>query len=82
MRRSWILLAAAAWTTYVWGTRLFLLWGGDESSGFKVVHTVLAVVSLGFAAAIAWIALDGFRTLRRGRSAPVEAADARRTERV
>lgn len=56
-RRAWVLLAAAGWTLYVWGTRLALLGGGDESTGFKVVHTVLAVVSIAFALAIAWIAL-------------------------
>ncbi len=64
-RRSWILLAAAAWTFYVWGTRVFLIWGGDESTGFKVVHTVLAIVSLAFAAAVARI---GWTTLREQRA--------------
>jgi hypothetical protein len=63
-RRSWILLAAAAWTFYVWGTRLVLMWGGDESGAFKVVHTLLAAVSLGFAVAIARI---GWTTLRDAR---------------
>jgi len=65
VRRCWVLLAAAAWTTYVWGSRLVIMWGGDESGAFKAVHTVLALVSLGFAAAIAWIALDWRRNFSR-----------------
>ncbi len=63
-RRSLVLLAAAAWTLYVWGTRMVLLWGGDESFGFKAVHTVLAAVSIGFAIAIAWIGWGTWRTRR------------------
>jgi len=66
-RRAWVLLAAAAWTCYVWGTRLYLLWGNaDESTAFKVVHTVLAGVSLVFAAAVAWIGYRGLRESRAG----------------
>ena len=54
-RRDTLLLrAAAAWTVLVWGVFLRnLLFGDtDRSTGFKVVHSVLAVVSLAFAAAI------------------------------
>lgn len=59
--RRRVLYAASAWTLYVWGTRAFLIWGGDESTGFKVVHTVLAVVSLAFAVAVALIARSSAR---------------------
>lgn len=54
-RRDAILLRAAAiWTAFVWGIFLRnLLFGDtDRSTGFKVVHSVLAVVSLAFAAVI------------------------------
>jgi succinate-acetate transporter protein len=54
-RRDTLLLRAAAlWTLFVWGIFLRnLLFGDtDRSTGFKVVHSVLAVVSLAFAAAI------------------------------
>ncbi len=54
-RRDTLLLRAAAlWTVFVWGIFLRnLLFGDtDRSTGFKVVHTVLAVVSIAFAAAI------------------------------
>ena len=37
--------------------------GQDESTGFKVVHGILAVISILFGLAAGWI---GFRRLRRG----------------
>lgn len=77
MRRyGWILLASAAWTTWVWVTRIGILFG-SESAAFKAVHAVLILGSLGFAAATGWI---GVRLLRRSRtadSAPREPAGAR-----
>lgn len=51
-RQSRILMAAAVWTTYVWVSRLVIMAGQDESAGFKVVHAVLAVISLAFGAAV------------------------------
>ncbi|HEX2043769.1 MAG TPA: hypothetical protein VHF24_14145 [Acidimicrobiales bacterium] len=53
-RDNLLLRAAALWTVFVWGIFLRnLLFGDtDRSTGFKVVHSVLAVVSLAFAAAI------------------------------
>lgn len=63
-RAAVVLLAAAAWTAYVWITRLVILSGGDESTGFKVVHAVLAVVSLGFGAAVGWIGWRALRSMR------------------
>ncbi|MDQ3932366.1 MAG: hypothetical protein M3252_05970 [Actinomycetota bacterium] len=54
-RHAWILLAAAAWNAYVWITRLGLVLDGRNSVPFRIVHGVLIVVSLAFAAAIALI---------------------------
>lgn len=53
-RDNLLLRAAALWTVFVWGIFLRnLLFGDtDRSTGFKVVHSVLAVVSLAFAAVI------------------------------
>ncbi|HEV3401636.1 MAG TPA: hypothetical protein VG078_07405 [Acidimicrobiales bacterium] len=53
-RDNFLLRAAALWTVFVWGIFLRnLLFGDtDRSTGFKVVHSVLAVVSLAFAAVI------------------------------
>lgn len=63
-RETRLLLAAAAWTLYVWISRVVILAGGDESTGFKVVHFVLAGVSIFFAVAIARI---GWRHMRSSR---------------
>jgi hypothetical protein len=65
-RESKILLAAAAWTLYVWISRLVIMAGQDESAGFKVVHGVLALVSIAVAVAIGRI---GWRYLRSSRAA-------------
>jgi hypothetical protein len=51
-RHSRILIAAAVWTLYVWISRIVIMAGQDESTGFKVVHGILALVSIGFALAI------------------------------
>lgn len=56
-RRRITLLAASAWTLYVWISRVVILSGQESSTGFKVVHLVLAAVSLGFGVAVGWIAL-------------------------
>jgi hypothetical protein len=60
-RAGWLLLAAGAWTLYVWISRIFIMAGQDESTGFKVVHGVLAAISIAFGIAVGWI---GLRRLR------------------
>jgi uncharacterized membrane protein len=70
-RAAVVLLAAAGWTFYIWGFRLWVMWGDDQSLGFKVVHTVLAAVSVGFAV---YFARLGARALRAGRR-PAPAAE-------
>jgi hypothetical protein len=60
-RAAFVLLAAAAWTLFVWGTRISNVLGDDRSTSFKVVHVMLALVSVGFALAVGWI---GARALR------------------
>ncbi len=53
-RRDAILLrAAAAWTLFIWVTRIRNILGDEtRSTGFKAVHVALAVVSVAFAVAI------------------------------
>jgi hypothetical protein len=69
--RANVLLAAAGWTYYVWLTRIWnILRDPAHDLGFKVVHTVLAVVSLGFAVAITVIALRMRRESRSARPSP------------
>ena len=42
----------AGWTLFVWLTRIWNILGDDErTAGFKAVHSVLALVSVGLAAA-------------------------------
>lgn len=51
-RDSIVLRAFAAWTTYVWVTRLWNIWrDAARDTPFKVVHSVLAAVSIVFAVA-------------------------------
>lgn len=51
-RDSLVLRAFAAWTTYVWATRLWNIWrDAARDTPFKVVHSVLAAVSIAFAVA-------------------------------
>jgi hypothetical protein len=57
-------LALAGWTTAVWLVRTLTILAGDRSAGFKVVHGVLAVVSIALAA---WAA----RSVRDGSSSNV-----------
>ncbi|MGD9798393.1 MAG: hypothetical protein AB7H43_00185 [Acidimicrobiia bacterium] len=66
-RRGASVLAAA--TVAVWGVRLPLLLAHDHPGPFKVVHAVLAVVSIGLAAAVLRSTGPG---LRRRRTAPVD----------
>jgi hypothetical protein len=61
-RAATVLLAAAGWTLFVWLTRIWNILGDDRSTGFKVVHSLLAAVSVAFAIAIGLI---GWRALRR-----------------
>jgi hypothetical protein len=61
-RAAWFLIALCAWTLYVWITRVVIISGQDQSTGFKVVHDVLAVISIAFGLGAGWI---GYRRLRR-----------------
>lgn len=54
-RERLVLQAFAVWTIWVWGTRIWNVIGDEErTAGFKVVHIVLALVSVAFAVA-AWM---------------------------
>jgi len=60
-RVSILLLAAGAWTLFLWVTRLVNMAGEDRSAGFYVVHGALAVISIGFGVAVGVV---GWRALR------------------
>jgi hypothetical protein len=56
--RANLLLAAAAWTLYVWGTRIWNIVGDPAHDfRFKAVHTLLALVSVAFAVALGVVGL-------------------------
>ena len=62
----WI-TALVVWTVGVWVVRTPLILVHDHSAGFKVVHTVLAAVSIG-------LALSAQRHVQREREAAATAA--------
>jgi hypothetical protein len=64
-KAAWLLIAAGAWTLYVWISRVVILAGQDESTSFKLVHFALAAVSIGFGIAVGVI---GVRALRAPRT--------------
>ena len=56
--RSTLLLAAAAWTIWVWATRIWNILGDPaHGAAFKAVHSLLALVSIAFAVAIGVVGL-------------------------
>ncbi|HEV7888304.1 MAG TPA: hypothetical protein VGO92_12160 [Acidimicrobiales bacterium] len=60
-REALVLRAFVVWTVYVWVTRLWNIWRDDaRTTGFKLVHTVLALVSVAFAVA-AWAVVKRVR---------------------
>lgn len=46
-----IVAGFAVWMTYVWGSSAISVFTNDHSTGFRVVHTVLAAGSIGLAVA-------------------------------
>jgi hypothetical protein len=57
----------AIWTIVVWAVRTPMILVHDHPAGFKIVHTVLAVVSIGLAV---WAERD----VQRQREAPATAS--------
>ena len=80
-REALLLRAFCAWTVFVWVVFVRNILRDDtHSTGFKVVHTVLAVVSVAFAVA-AWIVVRRLRQpARRGRAGAEAANGAGGTE--
>jgi hypothetical protein len=71
-REALLLRAFAAWTVYVWGTRMWNIWrdhAPNHGTAFKLVHTVLAVISVAFAVAT-WMIVTRVRQRRSPARAP------------
>ena len=60
-RAAGILLAAGTWTLFVWLTGISNILSDDRSTSFKVVHVILAAVSIGFGLAVGWIGVRAWR---------------------
>lgn len=60
-RAAGVLVAAGTWTLFVWLTRINNILGDDRSTSFKVVHVILAMVSVAFGVAVGWIGLRAWR---------------------
>jgi small neutral amino acid transporter SnatA (MarC family) len=70
--RSTLLLAAAAWTIWVWATRIWNIVGDPaHDAAFKAVHSLLALVSIAFGIALAVV---GLRMRREERAPRIETA--------
>lgn len=66
-----ILRTAAVWTIFIWVTRIRNILGDDtRSTGFKAIHTVLALVSVAFAIAILGVASRNRRRARDKTATP------------
>ena len=74
-RQSRILIACAVWTLYVWISRIVIMSGQDNSAGFKIVHGILAAVSIAFGLAVGKIGWDVRRRLRPEGTARRSAAE-------
>jgi small neutral amino acid transporter SnatA (MarC family) len=56
--RSSLLLAAGAWTIWIWATRIWNIVGDPaHDTAFKAVHSLLALVSVAFGAALVVVGL-------------------------
>jgi hypothetical protein len=73
--RSTLLLAAAAWTIWVWVTRIWNILGDPaHDAAFKLVHSLLALVSVAFGIALGVVGLRMRREQRDRRAPEIEPA--------
>ncbi|NNC75076.1 MAG: hypothetical protein HKN93_06140 [Acidimicrobiia bacterium] len=53
-----VVWAFAGWMALVWVSSAFNVFVNEHSSAFRIVHTVLAVVSIGLAVATLWVTVQ------------------------
>ncbi len=63
-REALLIRAFCVWTVFVWVTRIRNILGEDHDAGFKVVHTLLALVSVAFAVVV-WKVVGNVRRKQR-----------------
>lgn len=67
-RAAWVVVAAGAWTCFIWVTRIRNVLGDERSTSFKVVHSILAAVSVVFGIALLVIGTRALRDAGHGES--------------
>ena len=79
-RASWLLLAFAAWSWFIWVTLIKNIsadpraWGpGHHPTAFLGVHVVLAIISIAFGTAIGWLGWRGLQAAKAA-AAPTTAS--------
>jgi hypothetical protein len=66
-KQALLLRAFSGWTIYVWSTRIWNIWrDAARDTPFKVVHSVLALVSVTFAVAALVVVQRNRRTAAAG----------------
>ena len=76
--RSTLLLAAAAWTIWIWATRIWNIVGDPaHDAAFKTVHSLLALVSVAFGVALGVLGLRMRREQRSSTGSDREREPAR-----
>jgi hypothetical protein len=61
-RVAWFLIALCAWSLFIWITLVVNISRQDRAIGFKVVHDVLAVISIAFGVAAGYIGIKALRS--------------------
>ncbi len=67
---GWLLAAFASWMVLLWLPSLLAVWSTDQSVGFRLVHSVLAVTSISFALLVGRLARRVLQHPRRPLSPP------------
>ena len=63
-KAAWLLIGTGVWTIYIWVTRIYTIAKQNQTTSFKVVHSVLAVVSIGLALAVGSLGVRALRTIK------------------
>ncbi|GAC1414416.1 MAG: hypothetical protein NVSMB57_10010 [Actinomycetota bacterium] len=63
-KAAWLLIGTAVWTVYIWSTRIYTIAKQNQTMSFKVVHSVLAAISIALAVAVGALGVRALRGLR------------------
>jgi uncharacterized membrane protein YozB (DUF420 family) len=82
-RASWLLIAFALWSWFIWVTLIKNIsndprsWGPGNGgpTAFLAVHVVLAIISITMGTAIGWLGWRGLSAAKREAQEPEKAAE-------